>query len=83
MESQNLSIAERDYFLDGKAIPNVDQMIQWARPQWIFAYHAKNKTLSTVMRLILSCMSLVRRWSIDLTMETRAIDSEGNKIFDW
>ena len=65
--NKNLSIAERDYFLDGKAIPNVDQMIQWAEATVDFfkAYHAKNKDfIDSYATYPSSCMSLVREESI-------------------
>ncbi|NLP04189.1 MAG: Ni/Fe hydrogenase subunit alpha [Fibrobacter sp.] len=85
--NKNLSIAERDYFLDGKAIPNVDQMIQWAEATVDFfkAYHAKNKDfIDSYATYPSSCMSLVREdGALDLYHgKLRAIDSEGNKIFD-
>jgi NAD-reducing hydrogenase large subunit len=41
-----LEAVERDYFLDGKAIPNVDTMISWALEvlDFIKAYHSQHRS---------------------------------------
>jgi NAD-reducing hydrogenase large subunit len=43
----SLSTAERDYFLDGKEIENVDKMIEWSEEMvaFIAAYHETNRKL--------------------------------------
>lgn len=45
---KNLSIAERDYFLNGKDIPNIDTMIEWATEGLAFFkdFHKKHQTWS-------------------------------------
>ncbi len=42
-----LSLKERDYFLDGKEIENIDTMIAWSKEmvEFIHNYHEKNKKL--------------------------------------
>ena len=74
---------ERDYFLKGGDIPNIDTMIQWSLEmvQFIKAYHEKNKEwLDTFARYPSGHLGLV---SDDGAMELyngkmRAIDAEGN-----
>lgn len=41
---KSLSEEERDYFLDGKALPNIDTMLEWSQEvvNFIKAYHEKN-----------------------------------------
>ncbi len=85
--NKNLSVAERDYFLDGKAIPNADQMIEWAQATLEFFknYHAANKDfIDSYASFPSSHMSLVRKdGAMDLYHGVlRVVDNEGNRILD-
>jgi len=83
--NKNLSIAERDRFLDGKAFPNVDQMIEWSLGALDFFkdYHKKNKDLiDNFAAFPSSHLSLVRKdGALDLYHGVlRAVDAEGKVI---
>jgi len=83
--NKNLSIAERDRFLDGKAFPNVDQMIEWSLGALDFFkdYHKKNRDLiDNFAAFPSSHLSLVRKdGALDLYHGVlRAVDAEGKVI---
>ncbi len=83
--NKNLSIAERNRFLDGKAFPNVDQMIEWSLGALDFFkdYHKKNKDLiDNFAAFPSSHLSLVRKdGALDLYHGVlRAVDAEGKVI---
>ena len=83
--NKNLSIEERDRFLDGKAFPNVDQMIDWSLGALDFFkdYHKKNKDLIDHFAAFPSShLSLVRKdGALDLYHGVlRAVDAEGKVI---
>ncbi len=83
--NKNLSIEERDRFLDGKAFPNVDQMIEWSLGALDFFkdYHKKNKALiDNFAAFPSSHLSLVRKdGALDLYHGVlRAVDAEGKVI---
>ncbi len=83
--NKNLSIEERDRFLDGKEFPNIDQMIEWALGALDFFrdYHKKNKDLIDRFAAFPSShLSLVRKdGALDLYHGVlRAVDSEGKVI---
>ncbi len=85
--NKNLSIEERDKFLDGKDLPNVDQMIDWSEGAIDFFkdYHKKNREMVDNFSAFPSNnLSLVRAdGAMDLYHGLlRAVDSEGKKIFD-
>ncbi len=83
--NKNLSIEERDRFLDGKAFPNIDQMIDWSLGALEFFkdYHKKNKDLiDNFAAFPSSHLSLVRKdGALDLYHGVlRAVDAEGKVI---
>ncbi|MEE8441654.1 MAG: Ni/Fe hydrogenase subunit alpha [Spirochaetia bacterium] len=85
--NKNLSVEERDRFLDGKDLPNVDQMIDWSEAAIDFFkdYHKKNRDMVDNFSVFPSNnMSLVRAdGAMDLYHGTlRAVDSEGKKIIN-
>ena len=83
--NKNLSPEERDRFLDGKAFPNIDQMIDWSLGALDFFkdYHKKNKDLIDQFAAFPSShLSLVRKdGALDLYHGVlRAVDTEGRVI---
>ncbi len=83
----NLTEAERDYFLDGKEIENIDTMIEWslAMVDFIKGYHEKNrKFLDEFARFPSGHLGMVNDWgAMDLyDGQLRAIDSEGDITMD-
>lgn len=83
----NLTEAERDYFLDGKEIENIDTMIEWslAMVDFIKGYHEKNrKFLDEFARFPSGHLGMVNDWgAMDLyDGQLRAIDSEGDITLD-
>ncbi len=83
--NKNLSPEERDRFLDGKAFPNIDQMIDWSLDALAFFkdYHKKNKDIiDNFARFPSSHLSLVRKdGALDLYHGVlRAVDAEGKVI---
>ncbi len=83
----NLSEAERDYFLDGKEIESIDTMIEWslAMVDFIKGYHEKNrKFLDEFARFPSGHLGMVNEWgAMDLyDGQLRAIDSEGDITLD-
>ena len=83
--NKNLSTEERDRFLDGKAFPNVDQMIEWALGALDFFkdYHKKNKNLIDHFAAFPSShLSLIRKdGALDLYHGVlRAVNAEGKVI---
>jgi len=85
--NKNLSIEERDYFLDGKEVPNIDTMIQWAQEalELFKDYHKKNKDfIDSYATFPSNHLSLVRKdGAMDLYHGVmRAVDSEGKRILD-
>lgn len=83
----NLTEAERDYFLDGKEIENIDTMIEWsmAMVDFIKGYHEKNrKFLDEFARFPSGHLGMVNEWgAMDLyDGQLRAIDSEGDITLD-
>ena len=85
--NKNLSIEERDYFLNGEAIPNVDQMIAWSLSTLEFfkGFHAGHKDLIDGFAAFPSNhLSLVRKdGALDLYHGViRAVDKDGNRILD-
>ncbi|MBN1378795.1 MAG: Ni/Fe hydrogenase subunit alpha [Gammaproteobacteria bacterium] len=84
---KNLSIEERDYFLNGKDIPNIDTMIEWSAEAVAFFkdFHAKNQTWSDTFAAHNSAhMGLVSK---DGGMDfyhgnLRVVDSTGRVLLD-
>ena len=85
--NKNLSIEERDRFLDGKAFPNVDQMIEWSLGALDFFkdYHKKNRDfIDHFAAFPSSHLSLVRKdGALDMYHGVlRAVDAEGKVILN-
>ncbi|MBN1962502.1 MAG: Ni/Fe hydrogenase subunit alpha [Deltaproteobacteria bacterium] len=85
--NKNLTIAERDYFLDGKAIPSVDTMIEWALDtvEFIKSYQKENRQfIDGYAAFPSNHLSLVAKdGALDLYHGVlRAVDAEGNRILD-
>ncbi|MBD3419729.1 MAG: Ni/Fe hydrogenase subunit alpha [Chitinivibrionales bacterium] len=85
--NKNLSPEERDWFLDGKEIPNVDKMIEWSQGALDFFkdYQSKNKGLiDNFASFDSNHLSLVRKdGALDLYHGVlRAVDRDGNRILD-
>lgn len=83
----NLTETERDYFLDGKEIENIDTMIEWslAMVDFIKGYHEKNhRFLDEFARFPSGHLGMVNEWgAMDLyDGQLRAIDSEGDITLD-
>lgn len=84
---KNLSLEERDFFLNGKDIPNVDTMIEWAQEGLAFFkdFHSKNQSWSdTFAAHDSSHMGLVGK---DGALEfyhgsLRVVDHEGKVLLD-
>lgn len=78
---------ERDYFMDGKQIENIDTMIEWSRAiiQFMKDYHEKNRKLLDEFAAFPSGhLGMVNdAGGLDLyDGKLRAIDSEGNITLD-
>ena len=78
---------ERDYFLDGKNIENIDTMIQWSEEmvQFMKGYYETNrKFLDTFAQFPSGHLGMVNNdGGLDLyDGKLRAIDSEGNVTLD-
>lgn len=79
---------DRDYFLDGKNLPDIDTMIAWSKEMvnFIKNYHEKNADwLDTFASYPSGHMGLVN--PVDGALELydgrlRAIDAQGNRILD-
>jgi len=85
--NKNLSIEERDTFLNGADPMNIDKMIDWAQAAVDFfkEYHKQNKSLIDNFAAFPSNhLSLVRKdGAMDLYHGVlRAIDTDGKKILD-
>lgn len=79
--------AERDYFLDGKEIENIDTMIEWslAIVDFMKDYHEKNrKFLDEFAQFPSGHLGMVNDWgALELyDGKLRAIDSEGDITLD-
>ena len=84
---KSLGKEERDYFLDGKNIENIDIMIEWSTEMVNFmkAYHEKNrKFLDEFAQFPSGHLGMVNeQGGLDLyDGKLRAIDSEGNITLD-
>jgi len=85
--NKNLSIEERDFFLNGKEIPSIDTMIEWSQATLDFfkEYHkAHSDLLDSFAAFPSNHLSLVRKdGALDLYHGVmRAVDAEGNRILD-
>jgi NAD-reducing hydrogenase large subunit len=85
--NKHLTVTERDHFLKGTSDYNADMMVEWAQEglEIFKAYHRKNKSFIDGFAAFPSnYMSLVRKdGALDLYHGVlRAVDAEGNKIFD-
>jgi len=85
--NKSLSLEERDMFLDGKAMPNIDQMIEWSEGALAFFldYHSKNKEFLDNFSVFPSnSVSLVRKdGALDLYHGVlRGVDADGNKVIN-
>ena len=85
--NKNLSIEERDTFLNGADPMNIDKMVDWALAavELFKDYHKNNKDLiDTFAAFPSSHLSLVRKdGAMDLYHGVlRAVDAEGKKILD-
>ncbi len=85
--NKNLSEEERTFFLDGKQIPNIDQMIEWSLGALSFFkdYHAKNRTfIDSYAAFDSNHLSLVAAdGALDLYHGVlRAVDADGGRILD-
>jgi NAD-reducing hydrogenase large subunit len=84
---KTFSEGERQYFLDGKNIENIDTMIEWslAMVDFIKGYHEKNrKFLDEFAHFPSGHLGMVNDLgSMDMyDGKLRAIDSEGNRTLD-
>ena len=79
---------EREYFLDGKQIPNVDTMIQWSKEviDFMKAYHADNtEWIDNFAAYPSNHMGLVDKQTGALELydgNLRSIDSDGNELLN-
>jgi NAD-reducing hydrogenase large subunit len=85
--NKNLSTEERDYFLDGKQVPAVDTMVQWAQDalQLFKDYHKQHKDfIDGYAAFPSNHLSLVRKdGALDLYHGVlRAVDAEGKRILN-
>ncbi len=85
--NKNLSPEERSFFTDGKAIPSIDTMIEWALDTVRFfkQFHKEHRQLiDDYAEFPSNHLSLVARdGGLDLYHGVlRAIDAEGNRILD-
>ena len=84
---KNLSIEERDYFLDGKEISNIDQMIEWSLSGLEFykGYHKKNKDFAdSFAKFDSNHLGTVNQdGGLELYHGAlRAVDAEGKRILN-
>lgn len=84
---KNLDISERDYFLNGKEIDNIDTMIQWSQETILFIkeYFEKHRdTMSTFAAFPSGHLSLVdENENLELYQgRLKAIDSDGEVTLD-
>lgn len=85
---KNINAKERSYFLDGKEIPSVYEMIKWSSEviDFIKAYHVDNKNfLDTFAAYASGHLGLVNKENGFLELydgNLRATDSEGNITLD-
>lgn len=84
---KNLSLAERDYFLDGKDVPSVDTCIQWTQEmiEFMIDYHKKNASwVEGFSDFPSNHLSLVgSNGEMDLYHGVlRVVDSTGKKILN-
>jgi NAD-reducing hydrogenase large subunit len=85
--NKNLSVQERDRFLQGAAPMNAHSMVDWAQEALAFfkAYYAKNRAfIDTFSRFPSNHLSLVRRdGALDLYHGVlRAVDADGRRILN-
>lgn len=85
--NKHLTTEERDYFLTGELIQNIDQMIQWSVDalEFLKNYHRNNKDFIDGFATFPSNhLSLVRKdGALDLYHGVlRAVDTDGNRILD-
>lgn len=85
--NKNLSIEERDYFLNGKEIPSIDVMIEWALDTVNFfkKYHKEHKDfIDSYAAFPSNHLSLVAKdGALDLYHGVlRAVDADGNKVLN-
>ncbi|MBN1578421.1 MAG: Ni/Fe hydrogenase subunit alpha [Chitinispirillaceae bacterium] len=85
--NKNLSIEERDFFLDGKAIPSIDAMIGWALDTVNFfkQFHKEHRRfIDEYAAFPSNHLSLVAKdGALDLYHGVlRAVDTDGKRILD-
>ena len=85
--NKNLSLEEKQFFMDGKAIPSIDTMIEWALDTVKFfkTYHGEHSALlDGFAEFPSNHLSLVRKdGALDLYHGVmRAVDADGNRILD-
>lgn len=85
--NKNLSIEERDYFMNGKDIPSINTMIEWSQATLDFfkEYHsAHSNLLDSYAAFPSNHLSLVaKNGALDLYHGVlRAVDADGNRILD-
>lgn len=85
--NKHLTHEERDYFLKGENIQNIDQMIQWSLDalEFLKNYHRNNKDfIDNFASFPSNHLSLVRKdGALDLYHGVlRAVDTEGNRILN-
>ena len=85
--NKHLTHDERDYFLTGEHIQNVDQMIQWSVDalEFLKNYHRNNKDfIDNFAAFPSSHLSIVRKdGALDLYHGVlRAVDANGNRILN-
>lgn len=85
--NKHLTAEERDYFLTGEHIQNIDQMIQWSIDalEFLKNYHRNNKDfIDGFASFPSNHLSLVRKdGALDLYHGVlRAVDTDGNRILD-
>jgi NAD-reducing hydrogenase large subunit len=85
---KHLTTEDRDYFLSGKDLPNVDTMIQWSQEvvDFIKAYHEKNAAwLDSFASYPSGHLGLVNAADGSLELydgRLRAIDADDNRTLD-
>ena len=85
---KSLTNEERDYFLDGKQLPNVDTMISWAQEivEFIKNYHKINAHwVDNFASYPSNHLSLVNKENGSLELydgRLRSIDAEGNELLN-
>ena len=85
--NKNLSLAEKDEFINGADPLNIEKMIEWAQGAVDFFkdYHSKNsEMIDNFAQFPSNHLSLVRKdGALDLYHGViRAVDAEGNRILD-